>query len=394
MPHLVARTLIGTWVALCAMAAQAQPAEPASGALPAALRNVLDGLFGSKPLPPTSAGPTSTRPNPARPDEALQPNAAALNELKVDKQCLKVEERFDVWAKAAEYAGTNAQLRLQRLVASDFQHDQLTDDDKRLLRYLAYTTIWVPVSVEAGIGKLYATLSGGGGDQVNGRTGRTQQLAMDRMNQRLAEVVGGIPAFPGSASLVLDPDLRDGAFARAGGLVVISPRFLNLMDEKDEVRDVVFAHEASHLYKRHTIKEMQYQLISSAAGFSIAKKLLGKFNPAASPSLLPDFIAHVQTANELFTWMRNTQSRYSKDQELEADACALNWLKPLNVEPRQAWSVFGAILAESSGADSESYQSLHPSPDERVANIRQAIDKPRAPPTKGKPGAKPASPGK
>lgn len=356
------------------------PAASAAGpALP------VQAESGAKPAAP----PTGKAASGIAAGKPLTPNAAALNELRVDRQCQKVEENFDVWQKAMAYGGTEAQLRLQVLLDSDFKQDQLSPSDREMMRYLAYTTVWIPSSLEANVGRLYAAVSKSGDDNAVAASGRTQRRALERLATRLGEVKGGIPGFPGDARLVFDPALSDGAFARVGGLVVVSSRFLGLMDESDPVRDVVFAHELSHLYKRHTIKEMQYRMVTSAAGFSLAKKLLGRSLPSAKTSVVPDFIYYAQTASELFTWVRESNLAYTRDQELEADACALNWLSALNVPPRDAWRSFETVLA---GAPDPAvgYESLHPSPVERAKNIEQALGKSSAPgaPTQKRPTTK------
>jgi predicted Zn-dependent protease len=187
-------------------------------------------------------------------------------------------------------------------------------------------------------------------------------------------------------SLVLDTNLRDGAFARVGGLVVVSPRFLSLMDETDSVRDVVLTHELSHIYKRHTIKELQYRLITSAGGWNIAKKLLGRFDPASAGGLasLTSVFTTAQSVSQLLEFVRSTQASYSQDQELEADACALGWLAKIDIEPRAAWQAFSGVLTFSARKQEgdASYEDSHPSPTERTANIQDALAKNKPPPLK------------
>lgn len=376
---------LGLWLA--PVAAQTPSELPGVGQV----KNLLGNIFGGPAASAPAAKPTAAPPTATALSATLEPSRDALNELRVDRQCVQVSERFDVWEKAAEYAGTNAQLRLQTLLASDLQHSELTESDRKLLRYLAYTTVWVPASVETAVGRAWAALSGGGDDAKAERTGRSQRKALARLAERTEALRGGIDQFPGAVSLVLDGDLRDGVFARAGGIIVVSPRFLSLMDETDSVRDVVIAHELSHLYKRHTIKELQYSLISSAAGWKIAKKLLGKAMPQAAGgglSILTDLFSTGTLVTELFEHVRASQISYSKEQELEADACALRWLAAADIEPRTAWQVFAGVLAFSGqrGADEPSYERFHPTPEERSANIDKAMSRPEA--------ARPKPPGK
>jgi Zn-dependent protease with chaperone function len=369
---------LGGWLAAAAMssavAAEPQPAADAASAV----RGLFERLLGTKEPAPTGAGIAASSPAPSlkngRSSETLVASALARSDLAVDRQCKQVIEDTDVFAKAARYAGKAGALRLQRLIASDFKHDDLTDSDLRMLRYLAYTTIWIPASMEAELGQMYAKVQGGGA-----MGGGAKRAALERLRARMGEMVGGIGPFPGEPTLMLDDDLPDGAFARAGGLVVVSPRFLSLMDETDDVRDVVLAHELSHLYKRHALKELQHQLVTNAAGFSVAKKLIGRSQSSPSGNSLAAWFTTGRTLVELLDWIRSNQIRYSKDQELEADACSLNWLKPLRVEPRRAWKAFGSVLVDAPADPASSYSSLHPSPEERKKNIEQAMGRATAP---------------
>jgi Peptidase family M48 len=349
------------------------------------VKNLLGNLLGNAASSPAAA---PAKPAAGTPGSALtlQANAAALNELRVDTRCEQVQERSDVWEKAAEYGGTQAQMRLRTLIASDFAHSDLTESDHRLLRYLAYTTVWVPASVESAVGKTWVALTSSGDEAKMETTGRSQRRAAERLGSRLNELRGTIEGFPGSVSLVLDTSLRDGAFARVGGLVVVSPRFLSLMDETDSVRDVVLTHELSHIYKRHTIKELQYRLITSAGGWTIAKKLLGRFDPGSALGLsgLTSVFTTAQAASQLLEFVRSTQASYSKDQELEADACALGWLARIDIEPRAAWQAFSGVLTFSARKQEgdASYEDSHPSPTERTANIQDALARNKPPPPK------------
>lgn len=310
-------------------------------------------------------------PDGAIPD-TLTPNPEAAGDLLPDTQCKHVEERSDVFAAAARYAGTNAQLRLRHLLESEFKQDQLNDSDRKLLRYLAYTTVWIPQGLESSIGSLYSRMSDMTRSDDSANMGKARQKAMDRMRTRLTSLNQAIPEQTGTVSLVLDQNLPDAAFARVGGIIILSPRFLNLMDENAPVRDVVLAHEISHLYKRHAVKELQYQLVTSAAGFSLVKKLLGRMDPARATSAgLSDIVSSVTMAKDIFDVVQKTQLRFTQDQELEADACAVRWLARTNIDTCHAWQTFGTILTDNPQSPGQGYQVLHPSPQSRTDNIRK-----------------------
>ena len=350
-----------------AMGASSQPAgasAPSGGTILPAASNA----------PPATAAQAVTAPL-----EKLTPSNAALAELRPDKQCTAVVENFDILQKAYDYAGTAAQLRLQTLIASNFAQSDLSPSDKQMLEYLAYTTVWIPTGVEEKIGKAWSAVAFKGSDQSE-HSGRSERKALARQAARLEEMRAAFEGFPGNAVLVVDRDQTDGAYSRVGGIITLSQRFVSIMDDRDGVRDVLLAHELSHQYKRHALKALQYQLINSAQGWNISKKLIGATLAQSakgngnSVEGIGGVVDTVKMAFEAITlskdvidFVKANQTQYSVTQELEADACALRLLEKFSVDRRAAWVAFADVLT---GPDaSPTYQSVHPSPQERTDNI-------------------------
>jgi len=299
----------------------------------------------------------------------VKPKAAVQNDLKPDLLCRRFNESSDVWQKLADYGGTEAQSRMNRLLAADFKFSDLTPEDKAMLRYISYTSVWIPARIETSFGKAYAAATG------KGREGRAldpdEQGQLARATAQMQAFKGTIQDFPGDVQLVLDKDLNTGAYAQVGGLVILSVDFLSRMDEKESVQRLVLAHELSHLYKRHTVKEMQYQLVTSDAGFGLAKKLLGRINPAGGSNPLAmarEALTYVTAAKELVDWTRQHQVAFGIDQELEADACSVEWMKRAGLDPKVlpgALSELEAVKSEAEG----SYAHTHPTSQQRQSNL-------------------------
>lgn len=386
-----------------------EPAGPAaSGSASDAFKSLLGGFWG---LIPGSSGadapegkPSSTKPaqnSPARPlplaspssqplpaagaqlpqkgggaakAVLLEPSHAALNELRADRKCSKTEEQHDVFQKVLAFGGTNAQLRLNQLIATDFKHSDLTPQDKLMLKYLAYTTVWVPIEVEDKVGAAYAKLfreSAGEGD-----AGRAERNALAKLNTRAAELAEKMPGFPGKVTVVLERSSAAGAVAKPGNIVAVNAKFLSAMDQNPDTRDVVLAHELSHLYKRHTIKELQFQLITSAGGFKLGQKLLTALKPTDSPiAIINSWIGSIQAASELVDAVKASQAKYPSEQELEADICGLKFLEIAGVKGIRAWQIFHQLLQASAADGSAGYAGVHPSPKERNDNVKLALSK-------------------
>jgi Zn-dependent protease with chaperone function len=349
-----------------------QPVKPAPGSQPA--QKPVAGSPARPTAPPlTSTGALANNAKAGGVAAVVLPSSKALNELRADRQCAKTEERHDVWAKAAEFAGTNAQMRLTHLVSSDFRHSDLTAQDKQFLKYLAYTTIWIPSSLEVQIGKAYAALVGS--SPRDDDSGRSERKALQRIQERASELAGRMEGFPGAVTVSLDRKLAGGAVARPGNLIIINETYLANMDESPEVRDVVLAHELSHLYKRHTVKELQYQLITSASGFSIAKKLFNAVKPGNDGPLtqLGGILMAGQLAIEIVDFVKELQAKYPGEQELEADVCGLRFISIAGVQPLKAWQIFSRLLKASSADGATGYSGVHPSTRERDENIARAL---------------------
>lgn len=324
----------------------------------------LPGLGPSGPVKPASASATNSglpaaHPASGIPREVITPNPKALAELLPDKTCGRPQENFDVMQKALFYGGTVAQLRLQRLIASNFAYSDLTEQDHALLKYLAYTTVWIPVSIEGKIGSLYSALA------MNTASG-SKSGAAQRVTQRLELFKSQVKDFPGRAELVVLKELKAGAFARPGGLITVSLPFASLLDSDEGAMNLVVAHELSHLYKRHSMKNLQFKLISTSAGFTIAQKLLSGFGVGSSSNPLQEIAFVATTFSQLSNFVNNANLQFDKNQELEADACAVAWMVGAKVDPSASLRAFSRLA--SAHPDDEYFPS-HPTTKEREANF-------------------------
>lgn len=351
-----------------------------------------------KSLAPTAAGvvkqneaaASTALADAATPGRPQGKTAADIEtELAPDRQCMRPQEKFNISEKLIEFGGAEAALRLQRLVESEYKYDDIQPEDRKLLRYLAQTTIWIPVWLESKLGAAF--------DLVSGRQGELtpiEEQTFAEVRQRAGKFHALTTDFPGEINLGLNPELADGAFAKFGGRVQISRNMLQLMDDKRLGADFLLAHEMAHVYKRHELKRLQFQLISSRDGWELGKKVLQRAQRGASFEPLRDGLFMITTVPALITFVQSMQLRFSSEQELEADACAARWLKASSQDPSKAWLEFRDSFAQGSGE--HTYGQTHPPTSEREANfIRKVEGKPA--PAKGggakqavtRPGSKP-----
>jgi len=318
------------------------------------------------------------------------PRAGVEAELKPDTQCNRPQEKFNVAEKLADYGGQNAVLRLRRLVQTDFKYSDLTPQDKQMLEYIAKTTVWVPAEVES---KLAAIFTGGfsifGGPRLN----ELDKAAMALIEQRLNMLKATVTDFPAEIKLTLNKDLPDGAFAKFGGVILLSERFLGGMTEKPEAGDFVLAHELSHVYKRHAIKQLQFQLLSTSEGWEIARKVLDRAQRGAAVDPVGDATFAFTVVPQLVDFVRSMQLKFNRDQELEADACSVVWMNAAGMSPLAAWAAYRATVMASGEPPAGSYEASHPTTRDREARFAVkaggAGAKPRAP---AAPVGRPAAP--
>ncbi len=300
----------------------------------------------------------------AGPVQPIKAGQQIESEMAPDTQCKRPRERFNVGEKLAEYGGIAAGLRLQRLIASDFTHAELKPEDLQMLRYLAKTTVWLPAEAEAKLGSIYD-----GATSMFGllkSVGDLDRLAMDDIEARLAKLRGTVTEYPADIRLSLDKTLADGAYARFGGVIQLSSRFLNGLVDAGAGADFLLAHEVSHIYKRHAMKDLQFKLISSSEGWELGKKVLQRAQRGMEIDPIGDGVFLFTTIPRLMNFIRSVQLSFGRDQELEADACSTVWLKAVQTDPFEAWDQYHAKLGVST-----SYAVEHPTHEEREARFRR-----------------------
>ena len=331
-----------------------------------------------EPDPPASAPQSSANRDAteAKFQSSLRSNAATgtasgnsggkhkAGDIAPDRQCTRPQEKFNIFEKAVEYGGKEAEARLQRLITSDLRFENLTREDRALLKFIAQTTVWVPVEVEHRIVAIGGVFSGKG-------KGSTESLEMSRekVEGRVKRIKATLKDFPGDIRVAIDPAQPDGAYAKFGGDIVIAADFAEQMAEHPIGGDFVLAHELSHVYKRHPIKRLQFELVSTSEGWKLARKLLGRATGANDSNLLANASFIAVDMPKLYSVIKAMHLTFSREQELEADACTAIWLKAIGDDPAPAWKDFVAHYAAKDNHAKTAYGSTHPPTSERAQNF-------------------------
>ncbi len=202
----------------------------------------------------------------------------------------------------------------------------------------------LPVEVERVVGPAYAAPE--------------LQALVNRVGQKLVSQA----SIPGSFRFyVLDQPMAN-AYALPSGYVFVSRGMLALLGDEAELA-ATLGHEIGHVVSRHAAQREQArrQAIDIAVGAARQSGSMTVGRAVAQDRLL-------------------ALRRYSREQELEADAAALNYLIKAGYRGDAMTSVIEKLRREDAfdrrrlglSSDSErSALSTHPAPDDRLAALRQ-----------------------
>ncbi|NNE44309.1 MAG: M48 family metalloprotease [Gemmatimonadetes bacterium] len=158
--------------------------------------------------------------------------------------------------------------------------------------------------------------------------------------------------------LLADPQTVN-AFALPGGQVFITAALYSRFTSEGQLAGVL-GHEIGHVVARHSAQRI--------AKSGLTQGLTGAVLVASGES----GYGSAQIA-QMIGQMINMQ--YGRDDELQSDELGVLFMAEAGYDPRALVDVM-RILEEASGDNRQpEFMSTHPSPDNRVARIREAIDR-------------------
>jgi beta-barrel assembly-enhancing protease len=180
--------------------------------------------------------------------------------------------------------------------------------------------------------------------------------------KRLVRVAPG-PKYPYSFTVA---DTREiNAFALPGGSVWIHRGVLQVATNESQVAGVL-AHEIAHVAQRHSAEQVTRVAIANW-GLGVLGAMLGNTGGASAAQVAGSFLAS------------GAFLKFSRDEEREADRVGLTLLTRAGWNARGMIELFD-ILRREQGRDPsavESFFSSHPSPQERIDDLRAGVAKHR-----------------
>ena len=175
---------------------------------------------------------------------------------------------------------------------------------------------------------------------------------------RLARAATG-PKYPYSVAVSDSRDIN--AFALPGGPVWIHRGVLEKATNESQVASVL-AHEIAHIASRHAATQLTTVAVTKW-GLSFLASLLGNTGGAGGAQVAAEFLA----SGAFLT--------FNRDEEREADRVGLTLMSRAGWDGRGMAEMFEILKKEAgrSPTSVEAFLSSHPTPQERITEIRAAV---------------------
>ncbi len=156
--------------------------------------------------------------------------------------------------------------------------------------------------------------------------------------------------------LLYDPNVVN-AFALPGGQVFITQALFNKLETEDQLAGIL-GHEVGHVVARHGAERIAKQeLTQGLTGAAVVAS--GDYQTAQAAQMIAGLV----------------NMSYGRDQELESDDLGVRFMIQAGYDPEALVSVMEILEAASGGQRQPEFMSTHPSPENRVQKIRDAIAK-------------------
>lgn len=169
---------------------------------------------------------------------------------------------------------------------------------------------------------------------------------------------------------VLADERAINAFALPGGQVFITAGLMARLQTEAQLAGVL-GHEIGHVVARHGAEHIAKQKLTQ-----------GLTGAAVIASYDPDDPASRRNAGVAMVIGQLVNMRFGRQDELESDRLGVRFMADAGYDPRRMIDVM-KILAESGGGSRQpEFFSTHPNPENRIANLEEAI-RALTPPTPG-----------
>ena len=239
-----------------------------------------------------------------------------------------------------------------------------------------------------------AIISYSGAKQINPVTGEEQHISISREQEvalglqatpELTQQYGGLyddqelqdyldelglrlvsDSFASRSDYPFDFHLLDdfdtvNAFALPGGQVFITAALMQRLENEDQLAGLL-SHEIVHVIGRHSAEQMAKQELTQGLTGAVVLATYDPYDPSTQ-----------HTAQVALLIGQLVNMKYGRADELEADGWGVCIMDQAGYDPNEMLRVMEILEEASSGGQPPEFFSTHPSPDNRMENIRLAI---------------------
>lgn len=187
------------------------------------------------------------------------------------------------------------------------------------------------------------------------------QALVDEVGQKIvSSTAAGETDYQFEFHLLADDQMVN-AFALPGGQIFITAGLLKLLETEGQLAGVL-GHEIGHVVGRHSAEQIaKAELTQGLTGAAV----LATYNPDDPSSAGSAQIAAVigQLVN----------MRFGREDELESDRLGVRFLAESGYDPTALIGVMQILAQAGGGGGQPEFFSTHPNPENRIAEIEQAI---------------------
>ncbi|MDH4460660.1 MAG: M48 family metalloprotease [Spirosomataceae bacterium] len=158
--------------------------------------------------------------------------------------------------------------------------------------------------------------------------------------------------------LLADPQTIN-AFALPGGQIFITVGLLKRLKTEDQLAGVL-GHEVGHVIGRHSAQQMAKDELTNGLLSAAVTATADPYNPNNSTAI-------AQYVGKMITM------KYGRNDELEADKFGVKYMLEAQYDPAQMIDVMEVLKQAAGGRAPSEFQSTHPDPDHRIAEIKKAL---------------------
>ena len=337
-------------------------------------------VFGADDVQFIELQPTAARVAPIPLDA---PPAGKTASVTPDLYCAVPQEEFDYAEVLRKRFGTEAVLRLEQLMRSDFTRAELTPQQKKMLDVLALETLWIPAGLESLLGDLLFRLEKDGLKSVPQEGARAKYWTTSA--ELFTPLLNVAPKTPFDTRLAILNEGKPNALA--GGRIFVDQETVRVTVESATAAErsklaFIYAHELAHVFKRHKAKRIQQLLIETDEGLKIVRELVTGLDPSgemAPMAWISGVFDKMASGKRMVELLRTEHAQFSRAQEHEADACATRLMIAAGLgDPVIGFNTYLANrpkAGDSAPASALSPYEQHPPDDARVKIIIEAKTK-------------------